>query len=122
MTLSSAQMRAKKLAPVRLSQCSFRDAYWTPAQLVAHQASNGCNLQPGDLLGSGTLSGTGPGTSGSLLELSQGGKRPVQLPGGETRTFIADGDVLIQRGRCEAEDAVPIGFGEAAGLVKPAPK
>jgi fumarylacetoacetase len=122
MFLSSAQMRAKKLAPVRLSQCSFRDAYWTPAQIVAHQASNGCNLQPGDLLGSGTLSGTGPGTAGSLLELTQGGKAPLQLPGGETRAFIADGDELIQRGRCEAEGAVPIGFGEAAGVIKPAPR
>jgi fumarylacetoacetase len=121
MVLQSAQMRAKKLAPVRLSSCSFRDSYWTPAQIVAHQASNGCNLQPGDLLGSGTLSGTGPGSAGSLLELTQGGKAPLTLPGGETRAFIADGDELIQRGRCEAEGAVAIGFGAAAGVVKPAP-
>jgi fumarylacetoacetase len=120
MFLGSAPMRAKKLAPVRLSKCSFRDAYWTPAQIVAHQTSNGCNLQPGDLLGSGTLSGTGPGTAGSLLELTQAGKQPLQLPGGETRAFLADGDELIQRGRCEAEGAVAIGFGEAAGIVKPA--
>ncbi len=122
MYLSSAQMRAKKLPPVRLSKCSFRDAYWTPAQIVAHQASNGCNLQPGDLLGSGTLSGTEPGTAGSMLELTQGGKAPLQLPSGETRAFIQDGDEVIQRGRCEAEGAVAIGFGEAAGVVKPAPK
>jgi fumarylacetoacetase len=120
MFLGSAPMRAKKLAPVRLSKCSFRDAYWTPAQIVAHQTSNGCNLQPGDLLGSGTLSGTGPGTAGSLLELTQAGKQPLQLPGGETRAFLADGDLVIQRGRCEAEGAVAIGFGEAAGIVKPA--
>jgi fumarylacetoacetase len=118
--LSSAQMRAKKLAPARLSRCSFRDSYWTVAQLVAHQTSNGCNLQPGDLLGSGTLSGTEPGTAGSLLELTQGGKAPLTLPGGETRAFLADGDEVIQRGRCEAEGAVAIGFGEAAGVVKPA--
>jgi fumarylacetoacetase len=114
-------MRAKKLAPVRLSKCGFRDAYWTLAQIVAHQTSNGCNLQPGDLLGSGALSGTGPGTAGSLLELTQAGKQPLQLPGGETRAFLADGDLVIQRGRCEAEGAVAIGFGEATGVVKPAP-
>ncbi len=122
MYLRSAQMRATKLAPVRLSRCSFRDAYWTPAQIVAHQASNGCNLQPGDLLGSGTLSGTEAGSAGSMLELTQGGGSPLQLPSGETRAFLADGDEVIQRGRCEAEGAVPIGFGEAAGVVKPAPK
>jgi fumarylacetoacetase len=122
MSLSSAQMRAKKLAPARLSRCSFRDSYWTLAQIVAHQSSNGCNLAPGDLLGSGTISGTGPGSAGSMLELTQGGKAPLTLPGGETRAFIADGDEVIQRGRCEAEGAVAIGFGEAAGVVKPAPK
>jgi fumarylacetoacetase len=122
MSLSSAQMRAKKLPPARLSRCSFRDSYWTLAQIVAHQSSNGCNLAPGDLLGSGTISGTGPGSAGSLLELTQGGKAPLTLPGGETRGFIADGDEVIQRGRCEAEGAVAIGFGEAAGVVKPAPK
>jgi fumarylacetoacetase len=122
MLLSSAQMRAKKLAPARLSRCSFRDSYWTLAQIVAHQTSNGCNLQPGDILGSGTLSGTEAGSAGSLLELTQGGKSPLQLPGGETRAFLADGDELIQRGRCEAEGAIAIGFGEAAGVVKPAPK
>jgi len=121
MYLSSAQMRAKKLAPARLSRCSFRDSYWSVAQLVAHQTSNGCNLQPGDLLGSGTLSGTEPGTAGSLLELTQGAKTPLTLPGGETRAFLADGDEVIQHGRCEAEGAVAIGFGEAAGVVKPAP-
>ncbi|MGH7604635.1 MAG: fumarylacetoacetase [Gemmatimonadaceae bacterium] len=121
MWLQSAQMRARKDAPAKLSSCSFRDAYWTIAQLVAHQSSNGCNLVPGDLLGSGTISGTAPGTAGSMLELSQGGKTPIALPGGETRTFLQDGDLVIQRGRCEAEGAVPIGFGEAAGVVRPAP-
>jgi fumarylacetoacetase len=122
MVLQSAQMRARKNAPVRLSRCSWRDGYWTLAQIVAHQSSNGCNLAPGDLLGSGTISGTAPGTAGSMIELTQGGKNPIALPGGETRTFIQDGDLVIQRGRCEAEGAVAIGFGEAAGLVKPAPK
>ena len=122
MWLQSAQMRARKDAPVRLSSCSLRDAYWTLAQLVAHQSSNGCNLAPGDLLGTGTISGTAPGTAGSMLEASQAGKQPIALPGGETRSFLEDGDLVIQRGRCEAEGAVSIGFGEAAGVVKPAPK
>jgi fumarylacetoacetase len=120
MLLRSAQMRALKMAPARLSRCSFRDSYWTVAQMVAHQTSNGCNLQPGDLLGSGTISGTGPGAAGSMIELTQAGKSPIGLPSGETRTFIADGDEVIQRGRCEANGAVPIGFGEASGIVKPA--
>ena len=88
--------------------------------MVAHQTSNGCNLQPGDLLGSGTISGTAPGGAGSMIELTQGGKTPLALPSGETRTFIADGDEVIQRGRCEREGAVAIGFGEAAGVVRKA--
>ncbi len=117
MFLRSAQMRAQKLAPVRLSRCSFRDAYWTVAQMVAHQTSNGCNLQPGDLLGSGTISGPTPDMAGSMIELTQGGKTPLTLPSGETRTFIADGDEVIQRGRCEHAGAAAIGFGEASGLV-----
>jgi len=120
MLLASAQMRVQKMAPARLSRCSFRDSYWTIAQMVAHQTSNGCNLQPGDLLGSGTISGTGPGAAGSLIELTQGGKSPLALPTGETRTFIADGDEVIQRGRCEREGVVGIGFGEASGVVRKA--
>jgi len=120
MLLRSAQMRAQKMPPAQLSRCSFRDSYWTVAQMVAHQTSNGCNLQPGDLLGSGTISGTGPGAAGSMIELTQAGKSPIGLPTGETRTFVADGDEVIQRGRCEANGAVPIGFGEASGVVRPA--
>ena len=120
MYLRSAQMRAQKMAPARLSRCSFRDAYWTVAQMVAHQSSNGCNLQPGDLLGSGTISGATPDMAGSMIELTQGGKHPLTLPSAETRTFIADGDEVIQRGRCEREGAAAIGFGEASGVVKPA--
>jgi len=104
-------------APHRLSRGSFRDAYWTIAQIVAHQSSNGCNLQSGDLLGSGTLSGTAPDSLGSLLELSQGGKSPLALPSGETRTFLEDGDEAIQRGYCEAWGARRIGFGEARGRI-----
>ena len=118
MVLRSAQMRAQKVAPVRLSRCSFRDAYWTVAQMVAHQTSNGCNLQPGDLLGSGTISGATPDMAGSMIELTQGGRHPLTLPSGETRSFIADGDEVIQRGRCQRDVAVAIGFGEACGKVK----
>jgi len=118
MVLRSAQMRAQKVAPVRLSRCSFRDAYWTVAQMVAHQTSNGCNLQPGDLLGSGTISGATPDMAGSMIELTQGGRHPLTLPSGETRSFIADGDEVIQRGRCQRDVAVAIGFGEASGRVR----
>jgi len=121
MHLQSAQMREKKMPPARLSRGSFRDAYWTPAQMVAHHSSNGCNLQPGDLLGSGTISGAAPGSVGSMMELTQGGKSPLALPTGETRSFLADGDEAIQRGRCEREGAAAIGFGEAAGRIRPAP-
>ena len=103
--------------PHRLSRGTFRDSYWTPAQIVAHQSSNGCNLQPGDLLGSGTLSGPTPDSLGSLLELSQGGKQPLTLPSGETRSFLEDGDEVIQRGYCEGADARRIGFGEATGRI-----
>ena len=120
MYLRSTQMKQKKMPPVRLSRGSAADAYWSAAQLVAHHASNGCNLRPGDLLGSGTLSGATPQTLGSLMELTQAGKAPLALPTGETRTFLADGDEVIQRGRCEADGAVSIGFGKAAGIVRPA--
>ena len=108
---------ARQRAPHRLSRGSFRDSYWTPAQIVAHQASNGCNLRPGDILGSGTLSGATPDAFGSLLELSAGGKNPLALPSGETRTFLEDGDEVIQRGYCERDGAARIGFGEAAGRI-----
>jgi fumarylacetoacetase len=116
MHLKTARMKA----PVRLSRGNARDAYWTPAQMLAHHASNGCNLRPGDLLGSGTLSGAAPDARGSLMELTQGGKAPLELPSGEKRTFLEDGDEAIQRGRCERPGAVSLGFGEASGRVRPA--
>jgi fumarylacetoacetase len=112
----------KMKAPARLSRGSFRDSYWTLAQIVAHQTSNGCNLQPGDLLGSGTLSGTSADSLGSLMELSLGGKNPLQLDGGESRTFLEDGDEVIQRGRCSRDGYATIGFGEASGRIVPALK
>lgn len=121
MHLRSERMRAAKQAPARLTRSSLRHSYWTIAQLIAHHASNGCNLRPGDLLGSGTISGPMPDAVGSMMELAQGGKQPIVLPGGETRSFLEDGDEVIQRGRCAREGCATIGFGEAAGVVKPAP-
>ena len=118
--LETEHMRSLGQPSVRLSRSSFRDSYWTVAQLVAHHTVNGCNLEAGDLLGSGTQSGPGPGEAGSLLELSEGGKRPITLPSGEKRTFLADGDCVIFRGWCERDGFMRIGFGEAVGLIAPA--
>ena len=118
--IQTPAMRAQGQSAVRVSASSFADAYWTPAQLLAHHASNGCNLQPGDLMGSGTQSGPDANQGGSLLELSQGGKQPFDLGNGETRTFLQDGDCVILRGHCEAEGARRIGFGDCAGVVLPA--
>jgi len=118
--IETAQMRADGLPPVPLSQTSFRHAYWTIAQMVTHHTASGCNLQPGDLLGSGTQSGPTPQEAGSLLELTAGGKKPLQLPGGESRTFLEDGDAIVMRGWCEKPGAARIGFGEVAGRVLPA--
>jgi fumarylacetoacetase len=120
MWLRSAKMRDAQLPPHRLSLGSYASCYWTLAQTVAHHASNGCNLRAGDLLGSGTISGPEPGSQGALIEITQGGKNPVSLPGGETRTFVEDGDEVVQRGRCARDGYATIGFGEAAGLVLPA--
>jgi len=112
-------LRSEKMkSPVRLSRASFCDSYWTPAQLVAHHTSNGCNLRPGDLLGSGTLSGATPDSFGSLMELTQAGKSPLTLPGGETRAFLEDGDEVIQRGRCTREGFATIGFGDGRGTIR----
>jgi fumarylacetoacetase len=115
--LQSATMRERGQAPQRLMQSNFRDAYWTLAQMLAHHTVGGCNLQPGDLLGTGTQSGPGPDQGGSLLELTQGGRQPVVLASGETRTFLADGDTVILRAHCDAPGARRIGFGACAGTV-----
>jgi fumarylacetoacetase len=104
-------------APVRLSQSNLLDAYWTLAQLLTHHASNGCNLHTGDLLGTGTISGAAPGQGGSLLELTTGGRQPLQLPGGETRSFLQDGDTVTLRAFCSAPGAVRIGFGSVSGTI-----
>ncbi|MDQ0588732.1 fumarylacetoacetase [Variovorax paradoxus] len=116
--LQTAKMRAEGVAPARLTRGNTTEAaYWTAAQLVAHHTVNGCNLQPGDLLGSGTLSGPRPDEAGSLIELTQGGKQPITLPNGEKRTFLEDGDTLVIRGYCERAGAVRIGLGEVSGTV-----
>ena len=116
--LQTAKMRAAGEAPARLTRGNTTEAaYWTAAQLVTHHTVNGCNLQPGDLLGSGTLSGPKPDEAGSLIELTLGGKQPITLPNGEKRTFLEDGDTLVMRGYCERAGAVRIGLGEVSGTV-----
>jgi fumarylacetoacetase len=117
MTLRSAAMRAAKQPPARLSRGNYASSYWTPAQLVAHHTSNGCNLRPGDLLGSGTVSGPDRDSVGALLELTVGGREPVRLPNGESRAFIEDGDELILKGRCERAGYAGLGFGSASGRI-----
>jgi fumarylacetoacetase len=104
-------------APQRLMQSNFRDSWWTVAQLLAHHTAGGCNLQTGDLLGSGTQSGPGADQGGSLLELTRGGKAPLTLSSGETRTFLQDGDTVILRAFCAAPGRVRIGLGEARGTI-----
>lgn len=120
--LQTAAMRAAGHAGDCLSHSNFRDAYWTLAQLVAHHTVNGCNLQSGDLLGSGTLSGPAPAQGGSLLELSQGGQKPLQLSNGEVRTFLENGDCVTLRAHCERAGFRRIGFGDCAGTLLPALK
>jgi fumarylacetoacetase len=115
--IETERMRKEAESPVKLSRGDVRDLYWTPAQLVTHHASNGCNLRPGDLLASGTVSGKSPEARGCLLELTSGGKDPVRLPNGETRRFLENGDEIIFRGRAQREGYVPIGFGDCRGRV-----
>lgn len=132
--LASAEMRRRGLSPVRLSRGSFRHMYWTIAQMVAHHTVNGCNLRPGDLLASGTVSGPARENRGCLLELTWDGdpwadpprvvpgsqRTPIELPTGEKRTFLQDGDEVIMKAFCEREGFRRIGFGECRGIVEPA--
>jgi fumarylacetoacetase len=115
--IQSAAMRERHEPPHCLSSTTFRHAYWTIAQLIAHHTINGCDLRAGDLLGTGTQSGPTPEEAGSLLELSAGGNQPIQIGRGEQRTFLEDGDSVIFRGWCERPGAVRIGFGDAQGRV-----
>jgi fumarylacetoacetase len=117
-TLTTAKMRADSLPAHVLSRGSADAAmYWSAAQIITHHSSNGCNLQAGDLIGTGTLSTDSEQGLGSLLEISRGGKQPISLASGETRSFLEDGDEVILRAWCEADGAVRIGFGECVGRV-----
>ena len=115
--LITAAMRKQGLAPHRLSIGSSLALYWTPAQLLTHQASNGCNLNPGDLLGTGTISAPTSDGCGSLLEISQGGRAPITLPSGEERRFLEDGDEVILCARARRDGAASIGFGPCRGVI-----
>ena len=116
-SLLTPGLKAKGLPAHRLSSGNARDLYWTVAQLVTHHTSNGCNLRPGDIFGTGTISGTDAGSLGSLLEISAGGRQPINLPSGETRRFLEDGDTVIMRAHCRREGRAPIGFGECRGAI-----
>lgn len=132
--LSSAKMREQGMDPIRLSRGNFKDMYWTVAQMVTHHSVNGCNLQPGDLLGSGTVSGPTRDSRGAMIELTWDGdpfseppvlvpgtqRTPIKLPTGEERKFLADGDEVILQGYCEREGFRRIGFGECRGIIQPA--
>ena len=118
--LQSAKLRAAGQPPARLSHSTFAHSYWTVGQMVCHHAVGGCNLQPGDLYGTGTQSGPDDGEAAALLEITVGGKKPLTLPDGDTRTFLLDGDTVILRGWCEKPGFARIGFGECAGTVLPA--
>ncbi|MGE5731708.1 MAG: fumarylacetoacetate hydrolase family protein, partial [Gemmatimonas sp.] len=112
--------RDERMQAMRLSVGNFVDMYWTIAQLVTHHTSNGCNLRAGDLLASGTVSGPTKESRGCLLERTWRGTEPLQLPTGETRTFLEDGDEVILRAFCERSGHPRIGFGECRGRVTPA--
>jgi fumarylacetoacetase len=122
-SIRSERMRKEGIPAKRLSRSSFGDSYWTFAQMLAHHASNGCLLRSGDLMGSGTMSGPGdnPTMWGSLVELSHNGRDAIDLPTGEQRTFIADGDEISLRAHCEKAGFAAIGFGVAGGIVVSAP-
>jgi fumarylacetoacetase len=119
-SLLSPRMREAGIAPVVLGRSNFRDMYWTMAQMLTHHASNGCNLRPGDLLASGTVSGADKTARGCLLELTSRGKDPVTLPTGEQRRFLEDGDEVILRGFCERDGLRRIGLGSCRGVIVPA--
>ncbi|MEY5098027.1 MAG: hypothetical protein RJA36_746 [Pseudomonadota bacterium] len=118
--LQTPRMRESGQADATICRTSYRHAYWTVAQMVTHHTVNGCNLQPGDLLGSGTLSGPTLDQAGALIELTSGGKQPIALPNGEQRTWLEDGDAVVIRGWCEKAGAARIGFGACVGSVLPA--
>jgi fumarylacetoacetase len=116
--LASEVMRAEGRPPVTVSRSNLRDLYWTVAQMVTHHSSNGCNLQPGDLIASGTVSGPEKENRGCLLERTWRGEEPFALPTGEERRFLEDGDEVILRGHCERDGFVRIGFGECRAVIE----
>ncbi len=118
--IETEKMRGEKVAAEVITKTSYRHAYWTMAQLLTHHTVNGCNLQAGDLLGTGTLSGPTSSEAGALLEITEGGKKALSLANGESRTFLLDGDAVIFTGWCEKAGAARIGFGECRATVLPA--
>ncbi|QIG95747.1 MULTISPECIES: fumarylacetoacetase [unclassified Bradyrhizobium] len=118
--LSTAQMRAANQPAAAILTSNAKYLYWTPAQMVAHHSINGCNLQPGDLIGTGTISGPSPVQLSSMLEFTAAGTQPAMLSNGESRGFLQDGDEIILRGKCVRDGYASIGFGSCAGRIEPA--
>jgi fumarylacetoacetase len=118
--LDTARRESAHAGPQRLTRTSFKHQYWSIAQMVTQHTVGGCNLQAGDILGSGTISGPGAFEAGAMIELTQGGRQPLKLDNGEERTFLEDGDTVILRGWCQRAGHARIGFGECRGLVLPA--
>jgi len=116
--LSSETMRKEGRPPVTMSRSNLRDLYWTVGQMVTHHSSNGCNLRPGDLIASGTVSGPEKENRGCLLERTWRGEEPFALPTGEERRFLEDGDEVILRGHCERDGFARIGFGQCRALIE----
>ncbi|MGX1104305.1 fumarylacetoacetate hydrolase family protein [Bradyrhizobium elkanii] len=118
--ISTVKMRAANQPAAAILTSNAKYLYWTPAQMVAHHSINGCNLQPGDLIGTGTISGPSPAQLSSMLEFTAAGARPAVLPNGERRGFLEDGDEVTFRGRCSREGFASIGFGSCVGRIGPA--
>jgi fumarylacetoacetase len=120
-TLASAAMTARGLAPLQVSKTNSAGLYWTPAQQLAHLTSNGARVRAGGLCGTGTISGSEPGSYGSLIETTRRGEAPLELPDGSRRVFLEDGDTVVLRGRCARPGAAALGFGELIGTISPSP-
>jgi fumarylacetoacetase len=113
-------MRKRGMPPMRVSVGNFADMYWTLAQMLVHHTSTGCNMRPGDLIASGTISGPSDDSRGCLLERTWRGQNPIALPDATQRKFLQDGDEVILRGWCEGGGAARIGLGECRGVILPA--
>ena len=118
--IASAEMRSLGADPHIIGTANFKDMYWTIFQMLAHHTSGGCDIRPGDLMGSGTASGTKPGTYGSLQEVSQAGRETFELPTGEIRTFLEDGDEVVMTAYCNGSGYGRIGFGECRAVIEAA--